>query len=141
MVVVDVNVLIYAFRSDSPHHVACRRWLSAALEGDDLVGLSLLVEIAFLRIATLPRLGGAPAAAVAGFLTALQAHPRVVRVEPSVDHFANLERLARDLGLVGNDWNDAHLAMLALERRATLVSVDRGFARFHGLPWFDPTAT
>jgi uncharacterized protein len=141
MVVVDVNVLIYAFRSDSPHHEACRRWLSTTLDGDDLVGLSLLVEIAFLRIATLPSLGGAPAAAVAGFLAALQAQPRVVRVEPSLGHFSNLERLARELGLVGNDWNDAHLALLALERRATLVSVDRGFARFQGLAWFDPTTT
>ena len=23
----DVNVLIYAFRSDTPHHALCRQWL------------------------------------------------------------------------------------------------------------------
>lgn len=139
MFVVDVDVLIYAFRSDSPHHESCRRWLTEALAGEGTVALPLLVEIAFLRIATLPSLGAAPTAEAAGFLAALQSHPRVIRLEPSPGHFSHLERWVVEIGLAGNDWNDAHLALLASEKNATLVSADRGFARFQGLAWLDPT--
>jgi len=44
-----------------------------------------------------------------------------------------------DHNLVGNDTNDAWLAALAMEHRATLVSTDNGFSRFPGLKWLDPT--
>jgi predicted nucleic acid-binding protein len=43
-----------------------------------------------------------------------------------------------DLDLVGNDVNDAWLAALAIEHRATLVSNDEGFARFPGHAWINP---
>jgi predicted nucleic acid-binding protein len=46
--------------------------------------------------------------------------------------------LCVDLKLRGNDVNDAHLAALALENNATLVTADRGFGRFSSLRVFDP---
>jgi uncharacterized protein len=42
------------------------------------------------------------------------------------------------LKLCGNDINDAWLAALAIEHRATLVSTDEGFGRFPGLRRLNP---
>ncbi len=35
--------------------------------------------------------------------------------------------------------NDAHLAALALEHRASVMSYDNDFARFPGITWSTPT--
>lgn len=43
-------------------------------------------------------------------------------------------------GARGNLVPDAFLAALAIEHRATLVTSDRGFARFPGLAWTPPLA-
>lgn len=34
MILPDVNVLIYAYRSDSPYHSLCKPWLEEATGGD-----------------------------------------------------------------------------------------------------------
>ncbi|WP_281015948.1 PIN domain-containing protein [Roseiarcus fermentans] len=49
-----------------------------------------------------------------------------------------LGRLLKAAGAAGNLTTDAHLAALALEQNATLVSFDRDFARFEGLRWTLP---
>jgi predicted nucleic acid-binding protein len=41
--------------------------------------------------------------------------------------------LLRDAGTGGNLATDAHLAALAIEHRAEIVSYDRDFARFPGI--------
>ena len=52
-------------------------------------------------------------------------------LHPELGHLERLLRLAPRLG--GNSINDAHLAALALEHGATLVSFDRDFEQFRGL--------
>jgi hypothetical protein len=44
------------------------------------------------------------------------------------------------LGIAGNLTYDAHLAALAIEYQAELVSTDTDFARFPGLRWLNPLA-
>ena len=51
-----------------------------------------------------------------------------------------MRELVLGLGLRASDVPDAHLAALALERNATLATLDRGFARFPGLRLLDPTS-
>jgi predicted nucleic acid-binding protein len=41
-------------------------------------------------------------------------------------------------GAAGHLASDAHLAALALERRAELCSLDRDFQQFPGLKWRNP---
>ena len=141
MFLLDANVLIYAFRRDSPFHGPCYGWLRAALAGDEPVATTALVELALLRITTLPSLGRAAAAPsdVFAFLAALRRQPAAARVEPGPAHDEIFARLCRDLALRGNDVNDAYLAALALEIAAPLVTADAGFARFPGLAVLDPT--
>lgn len=34
MILPDVNILIYAFRADLPHHAVCRSWLAEVVSSD-----------------------------------------------------------------------------------------------------------
>lgn len=142
MFLLDANVLIYAFRRDSPLHRPCYGWLRGALAGSEAVATTALVEVALLRITTLPSLGKAAAAPrdVFAFLSALHRQPAAVRVEPGAAHDTIFSRLCEELNLRGNDVNDAYLAALALEHDASLVTADRGFGRFPGLTVLDPSA-
>jgi predicted nucleic acid-binding protein len=39
MKLLDANVLLYAYNSDSPHHEVCRTWLEQAFNGAEPIGL------------------------------------------------------------------------------------------------------
>jgi uncharacterized protein len=135
----DANILINAFRKDAPEHQACADWLrNAGLHGID-IGLCEPVEMAFLRICTLPSIRIAPMNEVLLFWNeALWNHPQIRRIPPSPTHNWRLSELITDLNLIGNDVNDAWLAALAMEHNATLISLDQGFSRFPGLRWRHP---
>ncbi len=139
LVLPDANVLINAFLKGAPQHSLCARWLLETGERGSQLGLCDLVEVALLRIPTLPRLRAAPMAEVLRFWGEdLWNHPRVVRLQPSAAHNGILTRLVTDLDLSGNDLNDAWLAALAIEHDAMLVSLDQGFGRFPNLRWCEP---
>ncbi|WP_299430421.1 TA system VapC family ribonuclease toxin [uncultured Meiothermus sp.] len=140
MYILDASVLIYAFRRDAPQQPACYTWLSQALARGRRVGVPGWVELAVLRINTLPSLGRqrVKPKEIFAFLYALRMQPAYELVEPGAAHLSILENLCLGLNLLGNEVNDAFLAALALERGATLVSADRGFERFAGLRWLDP---
>ena len=55
MILVDANLLLYAYHTRAEQHERSRAWLEAALSGPDPVGLAWLSLWAFLRIATNPR--------------------------------------------------------------------------------------
>jgi toxin-antitoxin system PIN domain toxin len=138
----DVNILINAFRKEAPHHAACAQWLADTGVNGDTIGLCESVEVAFLRITTLPRLQLAPMGEALEFWAKdLWSHPRICRLHPQASHSTILSGIVTELELTGNDLNDAWLAALAIGHRATLVSLDRGFARFPELDWLDPSQT
>jgi hypothetical protein len=143
MFLLDANVLIYAFRRDSLFHDPCYAWLRTALAGDEPVATTGLVELAFLRITTLPSLGKAasPPGDAFEFLNALRRNPMAVRIEPGRAHDEILARLCAQFRLRGNDINDAYLAALALEHDAALVTADQDFRRFPDLPLIDPISS
>ena len=140
MYLLDANVLIYAFRKDSPFHQACYVWLTGALEGNRTVLSPAIVEVAFVRLNTLPSLKdkAAPPADVFAFLADLHALPSYQHAPASKAVIRRWRALCESYKLVGNDVNDAYLAALALEHGATLVSADRGFGRFSELGWVNP---
>ena len=135
MKIVDANVLLYAVNADSIHHDAARPWLDAALSGAEPIGFAWTVILAFLRICTRATIFPQPlsaAQAVATMETWL-AQPPAIIVEPSTRHLALLAGLLDTSGTAGNLVSDAHLATLALEHDAEVVSYDTDFTRFDGL--------
>jgi predicted nucleic acid-binding protein len=55
VILVDANLLLYAYHPRAEQHVESRAWLEAVLSGPNLVRLAWLTLWAFLRIATNPR--------------------------------------------------------------------------------------
>lgn len=132
MRIVDANVLIYAVNSDAAHHDQSRRWLDGSLNGAATVGLPWVALLAFLRIVTHPQVFAQPMSHKDAMdqLDDWLARPAAHVAHPSEAHATILGELLRETGRGGNLVNDAHLAALAIENRATLVSFDRDFARF-----------
>lgn len=135
MKVVDANALLYAVNEDSVHHEASRRWLDAALGGADSVGFSWIVLTAFVRLSTkiglMPQPLGVSQAmdVVDAWIDAPGSHV----VQPGADHARILRELLEATGTGGNLVSDAHLAAIARERRATVVTYDADFTRFAGV--------
>lgn len=135
MKLVDANVLIAACANDHPHHAMARQWLEQARARSETLGLSVLVALAFLRIVTNGRINANPLTGeqALDWLRSLTDSPAVRWLHPDVDHLSILDSLLRQTGAAGNLINDAHLAALALEHGASVVTFDRDFLRFQGL--------
>jgi uncharacterized protein len=135
VVIVDANVLLYAVDRASAHHDRSLAWLDTALAGTEAVGLAWIALLAFIRIGTnasiLPN-PMTPDEAI-GQIEAWLGAPAAVIAQPSPRHASLLRGLLRDTGTAGNLTTDAHLAALALEHGADIVSYDRDFARFPGV--------
>jgi uncharacterized protein len=129
---VDANVLLYAVNEDSQHHLVARRWLDEALGGATTVAWSWPVLLAFVRIATRPGIfvRPLPVSAALDVVRAWLAAPSSVVVEPTRQHLEILASQLTEHGTGGNLVSDAHLAALAIEHRATVVTFDRDFERF-----------
>jgi predicted nucleic acid-binding protein len=61
------------------------------------------------------------------------AQPPAIVVEATSRHAGVLAGLLAEAGTAGNLVNDAHLAALAIEHDAVLMSFDADFGRFPGL--------
>jgi uncharacterized protein len=140
VIVPDVNLLVYAYNVDAPHHDAARRWWESMMETDTPIGLPWVVALGFIRLMThrsvLVRPVD-PGTAVGHVRTWLE-QPNVEILEPGDRHLALLQDLLAGLGTAGALTTDAHLAALAIEHRCELHSNDADFARFSGLRWRDP---
>ncbi len=140
MKIVDANVLLYAVNSASEHHRSSVRWLDGALSGSDAVGLAWVPLLAFIRLTTKDGLFPSPLRpeAAIGQVAEWVNAPTAVVVNPTPRHPEILSRLLAQLGSGGNLTNDAHLAALAIEHRASIVSYDSDFGRFEGVGWDRP---
>lgn len=140
MLLVDANVLLCAVNERAAHHERARAWLRGALDGGEAVGFAWLVAMAFLRLATAPVVFPRPLATADAVATleVWLAQPVAVRLEPTARHLAVLGGLLAEAGSGGNLVNDAHLAALAVEHDAEVVSFDSDFARFSGVRWRPP---
>lgn len=131
----DVNVLVNAVAEDSPHHLTARRWLEESLARPQGVGMAWLVLVGFLRISTRAGIAEPPLAVdqAVSVVDEWLLHPHACIVHPGERHAGLLGRLLVAAGSAGNLTNDAHLAALAIEHSAEVLTFDRGFARFAGL--------
>jgi toxin-antitoxin system PIN domain toxin len=142
MILVDANLLLYAYDPNAVLHEASRRWLEATLSGTPLVRFTWLTVWAFLRIATNPRVFERPLSAEEAehHVSSWLSQPSAGILEPGERHWEILQQLTREGQASGPLVMDAALAAIAIEHGATLCTTDRDFARFPGLIWKNPVA-
>lgn len=140
MIVLDVNVLVYAFDIRSVDHDRYRRWLETALVAEEPVGVSDLVLSAFVRIVTHPGILARPASieTALAFVNEVRTAPSTSVVTPGDRHWSIFGRLCRSSNAKGNLVADAFHAALAVEAGAEMVTTDRDYSRFPGLRWRHP---
>jgi toxin-antitoxin system PIN domain toxin len=142
VILVDANLLIYAYASRMRQHDAARRWLDARLAGTAPVGLPWESLLAFVRITSNPRIFERPATVrdAWGQVEAwLGCGATTIPLETE-RHREILAGFLRLPGMAAKLVPDAHLAALAIENGLTLQSTDADFARFPGLRWENPLA-
>ena len=140
MLLIDANLLIYAYHVESEAHPAAKAWFADTMSGADAVALPWQSILAFLRITTHPRVFQRPMtmrtaqAIVATWID----RPQVHLPEPGARYFEVLSNLLDSARVRGALVTDAALAALAIEQGATLCTTDGDFARFEGLRYVNP---
>lgn len=140
MILVDANLLLYAYHPQSGQHEASKAWLERTLSGTELVRFAWLTLWAFLRISTSPRAFERPLTTTEGEVAVASwlSQPCAGVLESGDRHWDILRELMRKGQTVGPLIMDAVLASIALEHGAILYTTDRDFSRFPGLKWTNP---
>jgi toxin-antitoxin system PIN domain toxin len=140
VILVDVNLLLYATFEHAIQHRATRDWLAEQLGGSTRVGLPWASLLGFLRIATSTRIVKRPLTMVAAWQQVsewLACEPAWIP-QPTERHAEVLGSLLSQPGIHSNLVPDVHLAALAIEHGLTLCSTDGDFGRFRELKWHNP---
>ncbi len=142
MILVDVNLLLYARLSSFPQNAQAREWLDDRLNGNTQVGLPWTSLLGFIRIATNRRILERPLSIEHAWNQVFQwlQCPVAWIPNPGDRHAGILGEILMQSQVTGNLVPDAHLAALAIEHGLRLCSTDGDFARFRGLSWENPLA-
>lgn len=137
----DVNILLYASDTTSPHHAAARTFVEACGRGPELVYIAWPTIMGYLRMATHPAIFRHPFThqeAVANIQSLLDSpHVRVLGEGPGFWE-TYLAVTAKTLTR-GNLVPDAHLvALLRQHGIRRLATHDRDFRKFDGVDVVDP---
>jgi toxin-antitoxin system PIN domain toxin len=140
VIVLDANLLLYAYDSASSHHAKARPWIEEVFSGTTPVGLPWQTVSAFLRIMTNPRLPGARFTVQEGvqLVDRWLEQPNLRVLAPADDHWLLFRQMIVDGQAPGPLITDAQLAALTMEFGGVLHTTDRDFARFPGLRWTNP---
>ncbi len=140
MILLDVNLLLYAKGADYPQHAAAAAWLEEQINTPIRIGLPWPSLLAFLRIVTHPRIYKYP-------LTTQEAWAQVEEwlnlqntwiPQPTNQHQGIFAQLLHDTQATANLIPDAHLAALAIEHGLEVCTADTDFAKFPGCKWRNP---
>ena len=135
MMLMDVNVLVYAHREDVRDHQMYREWLESLVNSDAAFGVSELVLSGFIRVVTHPKVFEQPSPldAAIEFVQQIRTAPNATGVVPGNRHWQIFLQFVEQIGAKGNDVPDAYHAALAMEWGCDWVTTDKGFRRFKGL--------
>lgn len=143
MILIDANLLLYAYHPRATQHESSRAWLEGCLTGAQLVRLTWGTIWAFLRISTNPRVFEFPYSIQEAkvIVDTWMEHPLVNILEPGEQHWTILQTCMEAGQTSGPLVMDAVLAAIALEHGAVLHTTDQDFSRFPGLQWVNPLQT
>ena len=138
---IDVNLLLYASDRSSPHHSVASRFLESRAEDPDLFCLCWTTLMAYVRIATHPRIFSHPLSpdeALSNVESLIELPS--VRVLSEDDGFLGMYRDVTAGDVVrGNLVPDAHLVGILRQHGVrTLYTTDTDFRRFEFLDVLNP---
>ena len=143
MILPDLNLLIYAHDTSSPHYPTARAWWDRVTNGSEPVGVPWVVALGFVRLLSNPAVvrHPDPPAKLLGLIERIVSCGAARVVNPGPRHPAIMAELFETSGGSYRLVTDVHLAALAIELNATVASNDADFARFPGLKLCNPLAT
>lgn len=140
MIILDVNVVLAAFRADHSHHEVVRPWFDEMLVEESSIAAPDLVWVDFVRLCTNARIFAVPASLeqASEFVRATTAQPAYVSISGLRDGIGPFLDLAIASSATANLTTDAYIAAIALAWAAPVATLDRDFRRFDGLRILDP---
>lgn len=140
MILVDANLLLYAYDSSSEHHNKVRIWLEKVLSEPQPVRVAWVTILAFLRISTNRKIFENPftISEATSIVQEWLEHPVLDLLHPTQRHWTILSKLLKDGQANGPLVMDAHLAALAIEHGAKLYTTDKDFSRFDDIQVVNP---
>lgn len=140
MKILDVNVVLPAYREDHPDHQVAHAWLERTFSQHTQFSVPWLVWWSFLRLSTNSRIFPVPSplSDSLAFVAAVRAQPGYLDITAGRQHEQCLTEVCEQGEASGNLVPDAVLAALAVEHGGEVVSFDRDFSRFPGLQWTTP---
>ena len=131
----DTNVLLYAVNRHSPQNAVAHDWLERSAREPQGMAMVWVTLVGFIRLATRAAIVPEPLSVERALAQVQQwlDHPVVHLLQPGARHMDILARLLLEAGTAGNLTSDAHIAAIAIEHNAEVLSFDKDFARFTGL--------
>ena len=135
MILPDVNVLILAFRDDTPDHPRYRKWLDSVVNGDTAYAISPQVLGSVVRICTHRTIFPKPSKLkqTLAFCQVLMGQPNCQLVYPGPRHWRIFADLCTHARAAGNLVQDAWFAALAIEHGCEWITNDHHYGLFPGL--------
>ena len=142
MIVVDVNVLIYAYGADFEQHSKARVWVERAFSSEESLGIPWAVIHAFMRLMTKGKFLANPLTIheAISIVNEWFGSGTAVLLEPGPRYWEVLQQLLIAIDARGDLVADAHIAALAVEHQAAVCTVDHDFQRFPGVRVINPLA-
>jgi toxin-antitoxin system PIN domain toxin len=143
ILLVDVNVLLYAYNTGASQHQAAQKWLEDTICGPHQFGLCWHTIMGFIRIGTDHRALARPFSLeeVSRVVDEWLQQESVTILVPGARHWSILTEFLIQGQARGPLAMDAHLAALSVEHGATFCTTDRDFSRFSGLKTLNPLET
>ena len=140
MIVLDANVLLYAYDEEAELHEEARSYLVRIFSGMEPVGIPLLSLSAFLRILSQRGTGSARFSVreLIEIADEWLERDHVQLLTPGERHWLILQRMLLEGSASGRRVTDAQIAALTIEYGGILQTNDRDFGRYPGLRWENP---
>lgn len=132
MILPDINILVYAHRSDSAFHKEAKTAIEDLANSLAPFALSSFVCSGFLRIVTHHRIFNETSSLkeALSFIEILLGSEQCRLVEPQNRHWEIFSALLKKSNATANLISDAYLAAIAIENGCTLLTRDSDFRIF-----------
>ncbi len=137
MVLLDVNVLVYACRTDSTHHREAMSYLDELGSRSETIAWHPQMFASLIRIVTNGRVFAQPSKVTDCklFLDDIISFPGALSIRESSTFVETFLELIQTYNVTGPEVSDYYWAALAIDCGARLCSADQKFASITELSW------